>query len=220
MASKSHSFITRITPIRAKRVPGYRSWVLTTNTNGKDYDYRGVFMAALAAARDNIYIENPFFSDPLISRMLVRKAREFRARVDCSGLTDLECEMKKHDAVKIYLVLPAATDRPAIDLVGRSSFYEMIREGVKVYQWEPRRGYASQKMLHTKAWLIDYKPGQPALAYVGSHNADQRSLWADNEMGILSTSPQLAKGLYQRLFLPDLNKIRPRRVDRASRLRD
>ena len=183
---------------------GNRSWVLTTNTDGKDYDYRGVFMAALAAAQDNIYIENVFFSARLISRMLVRKAREFRGRVNCEGLTNLECGMKKRDAVKIYLILPEATDKASIDLAGRSEFYEMINEGVKVYRWAPRSGYSAHKMLHTKAWLIDYKEGRPALAYVGSHNADQRSLWADNEMGIVTTSPEFAKVLYEELFQADL----------------
>ena len=207
------SYGVKIPPLRyenyqdqGEESSSYRSWVLTTNTVGKDYDYRGVFMAALAAAHDNIYIENVFFSDQLITRMLVRKAREFRARVNCNGLTDLECEMKKQDAVRIYLILPQATDKPSVDRVGRSDFYEMIREGVKVYQWNPRNGYAAQKMLHTKAWLIDYQEGKPALAYVGSHNAEQRSLWADNEMGILTTSPKFAKDLYRELFLPDLKR--------------
>ncbi|MFN8006211.1 MAG: phospholipase D-like domain-containing protein [Terriglobia bacterium] len=189
-----------------EELPGHRSWVLTTNTEGKDFNYRGVFMAALAGARHNIYIENVYFSDPLISRMLIRKAREFRGRVNCSGLTDLECMEKKQDAVKVYLILPENSDRPTIDLEGRSRFYEMINEGVKVYRWNPRNGYASQKLLHTKAWLVDYEEGKPALAYVGSHNADKRSLWADNEIGILSTSPEFAKSLYDNLFLQDLDQ--------------
>src|SRR5262249_1335824 len=150
--------------------------------------------------------ENVFFSDPLISRMLVRKAREFRGRVDCSGLTDLECGSKKRDAVKIYIILPEATDRPSIDLIGRSDFYEMVNEGVKVYRWAQQSGYAAQSMMHTKAWLIDYEEGRAALAYVGSHNADQRSLWADNEMGILSTSPKFAKALHDGLFEVDLDR--------------
>jgi phosphatidylserine/phosphatidylglycerophosphate/cardiolipin synthase-like enzyme len=200
---------------QGKAGTGDRTWVLTTNTDGKDYDYRGVFMAALAAAQDNVFIETPFFSDPLISRMLVRKAREFRGRIDCNGLTNIECVAKKRDAVKIYLILPEATDKPSIDLVGRSDFYEMINEGVKVFRWHPQRGYAADKMLHTKAWLIDYKEGQPALAYVGSHNADQRSLWADNEMGILSTSPKFCRALYESLFLQDM-KIDSTRASRGS----
>ena len=59
-------------------------------------------------------------------------------------------------------------------------------------------------MLHTKAWLIDYRDGAPALAYVGSANATQRSHLTDNEVGIVSTSPDFAKQVYERLFLPDL----------------
>src|SRR5262249_33043077 len=100
---------------------------------------------------------------------------------------------KKRDAVKIYIILPEATDRPSIDLIGRSDFYEMVNEGVKVYRWAPRDGYAAQRMMHTKAWLVDYKEGRPALAYGGSNNADQRRLGADTQMDILRDSPEFAK---------------------------
>ena len=50
--------------------------MLTTALAGKNYNYRGVLMAgSLAGARDNIYIENVFFSDPLISRMLIEEGQ-------------------------------------------------------------------------------------------------------------------------------------------------
>ena len=39
---------------------------------------------------------------------------------------------------------------------------------------------------------------------MGSANATQRSHVADNEVGILTTSPALADSLYARLFSPDL----------------
>ncbi len=184
--------------------PGARAWVLTTDPDSRDYNYRGVFMSALAAARENIYIENAFYSDRAISRMLIEKAREFRARVNCSGLSETACAARKRDAVNIYLVLPLATDQLLVDAVGRSDYYEMINEGVKLYLWHPRTGYASQRMLHTKAWLVDYRPGQQGLTYVGSHNADRRSLWSDNEMGLLSASPSFADSVYQDLFLRDM----------------
>ncbi len=191
---------------KGKDAPGYRSWFLTTDPDGRDYNYRGVFLATLAAARENIYIENVFFSDSLISRMLVRKAREFRARVDCSGLTELACAAKRRNAVNIYLILPMSTDQPLVNAISRSDYYAMINEGVKIYLWSPRSGYAAKQMLHTKAWLIDYRPGQPALAYVGSHNANQRSLWADNEMGILCSSPDFAESVHQDLFSRDMSE--------------
>jgi phosphatidylserine/phosphatidylglycerophosphate/cardiolipin synthase-like enzyme len=183
-----------------------RTWVLSTDPDARDYNYRGVFLAALAAARDNIYIENVFYSDPVITQMLVLKAREFRARVNCEGLTELACAAKKRNAVNIHLVLPLATDQPMVDMAGRADYYAMISEGVKLYLWQPRQDYAAKRMLHTKAWLVDYHEGQAALAYVGAHNADRRSLWSDNEMGIVSTSPEFAREVHEKLFLHDLQQ--------------
>jgi phosphatidylserine/phosphatidylglycerophosphate/cardiolipin synthase-like enzyme len=203
------------------------TWALITDPDAHDYNYRGVFLAALAAAQDNIYIENAFYADPIISRMLVLKAREFRARVNCEGLTQPACAAKKRDAVDIYLILPWATDQPMVDMAGRADFYEMINEGVKLYLWQPTQGYAAKRMLHAKAWLVDYREGEPALVYVGSHNADRRSLWSDNEMGFVSTSPELARDAYDNLFMHDIQhdafrvapvsfelerKVRPKRV--------
>lgn len=183
-----------------------RTWALTTDPDAQDYNYRGIFLAALAAARDNIYIENAFYADPMISRMLVLKAREFRARVNCEGLTQSACAVKKRDAVNIYLVLPWATDQPMVDMAGRTDFYEMINEGAKIYLWQPPQGYAAKRMLHTKAWLVDYRAGESALVYVGSHNADRRSLWSDNEMGFVSMSPELARDVYDNLFMRDMRQ--------------
>lgn len=191
---------------QGKDEQGYRSWFLTTDPDARDYNYRGVFLATLAAARENIYIENAFFSDSIISKMLVRKAREFRARTDCEGLTELACAAKKRNAVNIYLILPRSTDQPLVDVVSRSDYFDMINEGVKIYLWNPTRDYAAKRMLHTKAWLVDYREGQQALTYVGSHNANQRSLWADNEMGILTSSPDFAKSVHEDLFRQDMRE--------------
>ncbi len=183
-----------------------RTWTLTTDPDEQDYNYRGVLMAALASAQDNIYIENAFYSDSVISHMLVLKAREFRARVNCEGLTQSACAVKKRNAVNIHLVLPWATDQPLVDVAGRTDFYEMINEGVKIYLWQPQQDYAAKRMLHTKAWLVDYHEGEPGLAYVGSHNADRRSLWSDNELGIVSTSPDFARDVYENLFMRDMRQ--------------
>jgi len=184
--------------------PAERSWVLTTYPEDNDYNYRGIFMAALAAARKNIYIENAFFSDPLVAHMLVRKAREFRARVSCEGLDPAACAELRAEGVQIYLIVPDSSDKPIIDAVGTADFHEMLHLGVKIYRWNPQQGWSARKSLHSKAWLVDYEPGQPALSYVGSANATQRSHVADNEVGILTTSPALADSLYERLFAPDL----------------
>lgn len=163
-----------------------------------------MFLAAIAAARRNIYIENSFFSDPLVARMLMRKAQEFRGRIDCEGLNDLACAAARRDAVAIHLVLPDSSDKPIVDAVGAADFYEMLHLGIKVHRWSPAEGWSAGRMLHTKAWLIDYVPEGGGLTYVGAANATQRSHLADNEAGLLSTSPALAQEVHERLFRPDI----------------
>lgn len=180
------------------------TWLVTTHPEQGDSNYRGVFLAALAAARSNIYIENLFFSDPLIARMLMRKAREFRGRVSCDGLSDNLCAERKRDAVQIYLVLPDATDKPIVDAVGTADFYEMIHLGIKIRRWSPPAGWSATRMLHTKAWLIDYQPDRGGLTYVGAANATQRSHLSDNEAGFLSTSRAFANDVYTRIFERDI----------------
>ena len=185
--------------------PGeHRAWVLTTHPEQGDANYRGVFVAALAAARRNIYIENSFFSDPLIARMLMHKAREFRGRVNCDGLSSQECAVRTRDAVRIHLILPDSSDKPIVDAVGAADFQEMLHLGIKVHRWHPDAGWSASRMLHSKAWLIDYEPGTGGLAYVGAANATQRSHLADNEAGILSTDPAFARELFERVIEPDL----------------
>ena len=182
------------------------SWVVTTHPEEGDFNYRAVFMAGLAAAKRNIYLETSFFADPLVSRMLVRKAREFRGRVSCQQLDEQQCSERKKEAVSIHVVLPGGSDKPIIDAIGAADFHEMLHLGIKIYRWAPREGWSSSKMLHTKAWMVDYEPKRGALTYVGSSNATQRSHIQDNEVGIVSFSAAFADEVYQRLFEPDLTE--------------
>ena len=181
-----------------------QAWLLTTHPEQGDSNYRGVYLAALAAAQRNIYIENSFFSDPLIARMLMRKAREFRGRVNCEGLTAPECAVRIRDAVQIHLVLPDSSDKPIVDAVGAADFHDMLHLGIKVHRWNPDEGWSAARMLHSKVWLIDYEPERGGLAYVGAANATQRSHLADNEAGILSNDPEFARQVYERIFVPDI----------------
>ena len=182
-----------------------RAWLLTTHPEEGDSNYRGVFLAAMAAARTSIHIENSFFSDPLVARMLMRKAREFRGRVSCDGLADFLCAERRRKGVLIHLVLPDASDKPVVDAVGAADFYEMLHLGIKVHRWTPRAGWSATRMLHTKAWLIDFERGRGGLTYVGAANATQRSHLADNEAGILSTSSDFADEVYTRVFERDID---------------
>lgn len=183
---------------------GSRAWLLTTHPENGDANYRGVFATALAAARHNVYVENSFFSDPLVARLLIRKAEEFRARVTCDGLDVHSCAARRRDAVHIYLILPDSSDKPIVDAVGAADFYEMLSLGIKVHRWNPRTGWSATRMLHSKVWLVDYVPGRGGLAYVGAANATQRSHMTDNEAGILSNDLAFARDVHDRIFVRDL----------------
>jgi phosphatidylserine/phosphatidylglycerophosphate/cardiolipin synthase-like enzyme len=182
----------------------HKTWLLTTHPEQGDSSYRGIYVAAIAAARRNIYIENPFFSDPLIARMLIHKAREFRGRVSCVDLPTPECAARMREAVQVYLVLPDSSDKPIVDAVGAADFHQMLHLGIKVHRWAPGAGWSASTMLHSKVWLIDHEPGRGGLAYVGAANATQRSHLADNEAGILSNDPGFADEVYERIFRPDI----------------
>lgn len=182
------------------------SWVVTTHPEEGDFNYRAIFMAALAASRKNIYLQTSFFADPLVPRMLIRKAREFRGRVSCEGLDEQQCFEEKQKAVNIHVVLPAASDKPLIDVISSADFHEMMHLGVKIYRWDPPSGWSSSKMLHTKAWMVDHEPGGGGLTYVGTSNATQRSHIQDNEVGIVSTSAAFADEVFERLFVPDITE--------------
>jgi phosphatidylserine/phosphatidylglycerophosphate/cardiolipin synthase-like enzyme len=112
----------------------------------------------------------------------------------------------KREAVQIHVILPGASDKPILDTVATTEFHEMLHLGVKIYRWDPPEGWSATKMLHTKAWLVDYHPGRSGLAYVGSSNATQRSHILDEEAGIVSTSPAFAHEVYSRLFEPDIHR--------------
>ena len=182
------------------------SWFITTHPEHADFNYRAALLSALAAAQDNIYLESSFFSDPVVPRMLIRKAREFRARVNCGDVPAVECSELRRQAVQIHLILPGASDKPVLDTVATAEFHEMLHLGVKIYRWDPARNWSATKMLHTKAWLVDHEPGLGGLAYVGSSNATQRSHILDEEAGIVSTSPAFADDVYERLFAPDIHQ--------------
>jgi hypothetical protein len=182
------------------------SWFITTHPEHADFNYRAALLSALAAAQNNIYLESSFFSDPVVPRMLVRKAREFRARVNCGDMATVECAELKRQAVQIHVILPGASDKPVLDTVATAEFHELLHLGVKIYRWDPKSDWSATKMLHTKAWLVDYEPGLGGLTYVGSSNATQRSHILDEEAGIVSMSPAFADEVYLRLFSPDIHQ--------------
>lgn len=98
--------------------------------------------------------------------------------------------------VRVNLILPARVDSFLVRYASRSYFSSLMAAGVNILQFE-------QGLLHTKCVIIDDQ-----LAFFGTVNMDQRSLWLNFEMTvIIYDQPTVAKLVeivagYRRQTLP------------------
>lgn len=118
---------------------------------------RNAFLVNIASASEELLIVNPYFvPGPRIIRSLLRAARR---------------------GVKVRLLLPARSDVPLVQIVGRSSYGTLLRGGVEIYELEG-------EILHAKVILVD---GERTI--IGSANLDQRSFHRNFEInGIIDSS--------------------------------
>lgn len=81
--------------------------------------------------------------------------------------------------VDVRLCLPAKTDVAPVQWASRSLYYRLIKDGVRIFEYQPR-------ILHAKTMIID------DWATVGSHNLNHRSLNHDLEIeAVLAAEPEL-----------------------------
>ncbi len=114
---------------------------------------RGAFLVSIASAAEEILIATPYFvPGPRMMRSLMRAARR---------------------GVQVRLLLPARSDVPLVQLLGRSYYGPLLRKGVEIYELEP-------EILHAKVMLID---GERTV--VGSANFDQRSFHRNFEINLI-----------------------------------
>lgn len=113
--------------------------------------YRGVF-TAFTSARRRIWIATPYFvPDDAIGTAL-----------DNAALRGID----------VRLIVPGKSDLRMVWLAGRSYFDDLMRTGVRIYQYLPT-------LLHSKVLIID-----DAVAVVGSSNVDIRSFFLNFELGV------------------------------------
>lgn len=97
--------------------------------------------------------------------------------------------------VYVGLVLPQKTDIWFVRTASRSLYYRLIKDGVKIFEYEP-------SMLHAKTLVID------KWATVGSHNLNHRSLMHDLEVETVLHEPRLVRKLISQWDL-DAHQSRP-----------
>ncbi len=111
--------------------------------------------------------------------------------------------------VDVRVLVPKRADSRIVTYASRSYFDELLRAGVRVFEYPPR-------MLHTKALLVD-----EALCTLGSANFDARSFRLNFELCLNLYGAAPARALESVLledFAQAIEVRRPRRLSRAQKL--
>lgn len=88
-----------------------------------------LYMMAIASARQEIIIQNPYFTpDPVIPKLLAKMAGR---------------------GVKIHLMVPGKyTDSPFVRRAGQRLYQSLLQAGIRIYEFEP-------SLLHQKIVIVD-----------------------------------------------------------------
>lgn len=123
-----------------------------------------LYTVAIACARREVIIQNPYFAPD-------------------EGVCKLLGMMVKR-GVAVHLMIPGSnTDNKLVRRAGCSLYGDMLRAGVRLYEFEP-------SLLHQKIVLVD-----GIWSHVGSTNFDSRSLALNEEVGIGIRDARVAQEL-------------------------
>jgi len=137
---------------------------------------RRSYSYAIDRARRYIYITNAYFlPDRFVYRRLIRAVRR---------------------GVDVRIIGPYKTDHPYIRWATWSTYPHMIKNGIKIYEWQ-------DEILHSKTAVID-----GIWSSVGSHNLDHRSLHYNLEVNINVYDREFGSEM-TRVFRDDLKKSKP-----------
>lgn len=152
----------------------------TGSTPGERY-----LALSIVGARKRLYITNSYFvPDDDFRNMLKRAARR---GVDVRVLTE-----------------GPKTDVKTTWYAGRYRYEELLRAGVRIYEYQPT-------MMHAKSLVAD-----GVWASIGSANFDNRSLAFNNESNLVVLDTAFARGL-ESAFLEDLRYSKEIKLDTFSR---
>lgn len=115
------------------------------------------------------------------------------------------------DGVDVRLLVPGSSDLPVIRNLSRIGYRELLRSGVRIYEWDG-------PMLHAKSIVCDDR-----WVRIGSSNLNPSSLLGNYELDVLIEDPQLADAM-EAQFRRDVAQSRevasrplraPRRISQA-----
>jgi cardiolipin synthase len=115
------------------------------------------------------------------------------------------------DGVDVRMLVPGSSDLPLIRNLSRIGYRELLRSGVRIYEWDG-------PMLHAKSMVADGR-----WVRIGSSNLNPSSLIGNYELDVLVEDAELAEAM-ERQFRLDIGRSRevrrrpirgPRRISEA-----
>ncbi|WWO97612.1 MAG: cardiolipin synthase [Candidatus Dasytiphilus stammeri] len=127
--------------------------VIASGPDYPDYMIHKALLTAIFSARNAIIMTTPYFvpSEDLLHALCIAAQR----------------------GVEVSIIIPYCNDSILVGWASRAFFTELLKAGVKIYQFEGG-------LLHTKSVQID---GQ--LSLIGTVNFDMRSLWLNFEITLV-----------------------------------
>lgn len=140
-----------------RHYPGYATVSFISGGPHHRYSFiRSAFLFNITSASEELLIANPYFvPGPRIIRALLRAAQR---------------------GVRVRLLMPAHSDVPLVQLVGRSFYGILLKGGIEIYEM-------TTEILHAKVMLVDGER-----AFIGSANMDQRSFHRNFEINAIIDS--------------------------------
>ncbi|MFQ5747990.1 MAG: phosphatidylserine/phosphatidylglycerophosphate/cardiolipin synthase family protein, partial [Planctomycetota bacterium] len=161
-------------PLRRKAagIPGSGMVRMVPQDPRRHPSFRWALYWRIGEARRRIWITTPYFIPPLLLRLALRAARR--------------------RGTEVRLLLPGSRhDHPAIRFAGRRYYGNLLRAGIRIWEYQPR-------FLHAKTAVFD---GEWSLA--GSPNLDRWSLFLNHEIAVEARDRALA-GQLETQFREDL----------------
>jgi cardiolipin synthase A/B len=140
--------------------------VVAIVASGPDRDRQKMadtFFLAIGSAKERVFVTTPYFIPTEPIQAVLRSAAQ--------------------RGVDVRLMVPRRSDVQLVQLASRPYYQELLEEGVRIFEYEPRT-------LHAKAIVVD-----DDLAVLGSANVDLRSFRLNFELVCVAESHTLAHDL-------------------------
>lgn len=162
-----------------------RITVTSPNETGKEKDTKNTFISAIHSALHNVYLVNPYFSDPDVIEALIAAAKR---------------------KVDVRILLPGISDNPVHAVLNKQNGERLIAAGAKVYRVDP--GKDEKVFTHAKLMTVD-----GVWTTIGSTNLDTRALENNQELNLSVTDAQYTKIVEDRLFKYNAHALLPMNSD-------